>query len=152
MERLAELGLDVMLVIMSAVVSPSPRIAGLWEGTFHGGRRDQPLAFVCRPRGASGFTGMAYLDGDEMGPIEGGILRADSVAFKVGEYPFTGRLSGASFAGEFRVPHGRTHEVALHRSIADSTALPSSLRPRAAVASAAVELAPDSVFRPHRRT
>ena len=148
MRRLAEFVFGVTLVVLSTGASPSQRIAGLWEGTFHGGRRDQPLAFVCRPRGPSGFAGMAYLDGDEIGPIEAGLVRDDSVAFRVGTYSFAGRISAAEFAGELRVPNGRTHVIALHHATADTTTLPSSLHPPSPLAPA-VPLAPDSVFRAH---
>src|SRR5437870_5256307 len=88
------------------VGAQTKRVSGLWEGVFHRDRGDQPVAMVLRPRGASSFAGMVYLDGEEFGPIEGGRLRGDSLTFRATNYPFLGTIRGRVLSLTLTVPHG----------------------------------------------
>ena len=75
------IGVLALAIIAAASLGDSSRLAGSWEGTFHGGRGDQPIAIVCRPRGPSRFVGSFYLDGTVIGLIEDGRCLGDSIAF-----------------------------------------------------------------------
>src|SRR5262245_41584165 len=60
----------------------SAPLAGRWEGVFHGGRGDQPVALICRPGASGKLGGLLYLNGEWMGPLEGGTYSRDSLHFR----------------------------------------------------------------------
>src|SRR5262245_41507065 len=68
----------------------SERFRGLWEGKFHGGRGDQPMALTVRPRGAGGFAGTLYQEGMEMGDVESARISGDSLIFTVMSFDIVG--------------------------------------------------------------
>jgi len=143
---------SLLLLGPTRAQAQTERLAGLWEGTFHRSRGDQPVAVVFRPRGASSFAGMVYFDGEEFGPIEDARLHGDSLTFRATNYPFLGALAGKSLALALVVPHGSTHDVTLTRTTADTTILPASVRnapPPATQPRVVRDVAPDSVYSTH---
>lgn len=147
--QLMTIALLTLLALASATRTqgaPAP-IAGVWEGSLHGGRGVQPIAIVLRPRGDRGFAGMMYLDGGEFAPIESGVVWGDSIRYVSGAYPVRGRVDGRQLACELRVPHGAGHPFTLQHTSADTTALPSSYRPGPSWNTTPVPTAPDSVSR-----
>ncbi|OLE54305.1 MAG: hypothetical protein AUG74_20695, partial [Bacteroidetes bacterium 13_1_20CM_4_60_6] len=142
------IGVLALAIVAAASLGDSSRLAGSWEGTFHGGRGDQPIAIVCRPRGPSRFVGSFYLDGTEIGLIEDGRCSGDSIAFRVESFSCAGHVAGPRMSAALTVTHGRTHTFDMNRTSADTASLPPS-----AVAgpppAPARDVAPDSVFRAH---
>jgi hypothetical protein len=86
------------LAMCAATAAQASPITGLWEGTYDGPRGDQALAMVARPRGDTGFAGTFYLEGAELGPIERGAVRGDSLSFHVADYDFLGQAPGDKLA------------------------------------------------------
>src|SRR5262245_2528263 len=101
--------------------SEAAPLAGRWEGTFHGGRGDRHVLLVCRPRGADSLAGALYMDGDEVGPLEGGRVRGDSLSFRVMNFLLHAVRSNHGMAVRLEVPHGATHEFDVRFVSADTT-------------------------------
>jgi cyanophycinase len=146
------LSLAALCLAADAAPASTPPFIGLWEGVYHGGHGDQPVALVLHPRGPLAFVGMVYFDGGEFGPIEDGRVNGDSLTFRATNYPFLGELRGNQLTMTLVVPHGSRHEFTLTHTGTDTTQLPASFH-AAAAASAAPKLerdtAPDSVFAAH---
>ncbi|HET7226150.1 MAG TPA: Type 1 glutamine amidotransferase-like domain-containing protein [Candidatus Eisenbacteria bacterium] len=150
MRRLTAVVLGLVLLALPAGAQiPSARLAGVWEGSLKGGRGDQPIAMVVRPRGDHGFVGLLYLGGAELAPIESGVATVDSIYFVSAAYPIAGRIDGVQLACELRVPHGAVHAFTMRHTIADTTALPSGVKAGPSPNTTAVPLAPDSVYLAH---
>src|SRR5690348_2420283 len=49
-------------------------LAGRWDGVFHGGRGDQAVTLICRAGAGGALTGLLYMGGDLMGPLENGMV------------------------------------------------------------------------------
>jgi cyanophycinase len=143
--------LAVLLLLPSAAVA-SP-LAGRWDGVFHGGRGDQDVVLICRPGSSGSLGGLIYFGGDLMGPMENGSAMGDSLRFNVMNFLFLAKRSGEQMALELVIAHGRTHDMALHFTSADTSALAQS--PAAAAAARAKsgvdwKLVPDAVLASHR--
>src|SRR5262249_38899050 len=110
----------------------SGKFAGVWEGVFHGGNRDQPVALVCRPRGAASIAGMFYLNGLEFSPIEEARVRGDSLTFRSMNFQLSGVLAGDKIALRLAVPHGLTHDFTVQQVSADTMDVPPSVKAAAA--------------------
>jgi len=136
-----------LALVAASTNTGSERLAGRWEGAFHGGRGDQPVAIVCRPRGSSGFTGTFYLDGTEVGPIEDGACSGDSLWFRVASYACAARLGDQGMGVTLTLTHGRTHAFVLTHTAADTIALSGAA---SGPAPPSRDVAPDSVFVAHR--
>src|SRR5262245_38964430 len=138
--------LTMLSLALAAVPSRrgSERLAGRWEGAFHGGRGDQPVAIVCRPRGASGFGGTFFLDGTEVGPIQDGRCSGDSLWFRVASYACAARLGEHGMSVVLTVTSGRTHAFDLARTSPDTTG---AVMAASAPPLPARDVAPDSLFR-----
>ena len=127
--RVAPLMVLILSLAAPGLAGAAP-LAGRWEGVFHGGRGDQAVAFVCRPRGATAFEGALYMDGDEVGPAEHGVVRGDSLGFQVMNFRLLASRSGDQMAFQLIVPNGRTHEFAVHFASADTSAQRGVVEPR----------------------
>src|SRR5262249_32089481 len=66
-------------------------LAGRWEGVFHGGRGDQAVVLICRPGTSGALSGLLYMGGDLMGPLENGMAAGDSLHFNVLNFEFRAR-------------------------------------------------------------
>jgi cyanophycinase len=142
-----------VLAVLAASAAQAAPIAGLWEGTYHGPRGDQALALIARPRGEAGLAGTFYLAGAELGPLERGAVRGDSLWFHVADYDLSGQVSGDALALSLIVPHGAAHALTLARTSADTTAVPASVREaqNAPPKASTRDVVPDSVYAAHGR-
>ena len=143
--------LSLWIALCATTAAQASPITGLWEGTYHGPRGDQALAMVARPRGDTGFAGTFYLDGAELGPIERGAVRGDSLSFHVADYDFQGQISGDQLGLDLMVPHGAAHALALTRTSADTTSVPASVRAAQSAPPkvSTRDVVPDSVYAAH---
>ena len=125
----------ILLVLGCSLGLPSParaqsdRVRGLWEGMFHGGRGDQPMALMVRPRGATGFTGTWYQEGMEMAPLESGRVAGDSLICSLMNFDIVALRSGEQLSVDFTVRNGRTHHFEMTRTSRDTTRLPARPAP-----------------------
>ena len=150
-------GPDVLLVLGSFGLLGAPsnadsgKFAGVWEGVFHGGKGDQPVALVCRPRGAASIAGMFYMNGLEFSPIEEARVRGDSLTFRSMNFRLSGQLAGDKIALRLAIPHGLSHDFTVQRVSADTMDVPPSVKAAAATRpkSAPRETVPDSVYAAH---
>jgi len=140
--------LHVSLCVTHPVFAQSERFRGLWEGTMHGGRRDQAMAFLIRPRGPAGLAGMVYVDGGEFGPMEGGRVAGDSLIFSVMSFDFVATGAGERLSLDLIVRHGQTHHVDMTLTTRDTTRLP-AVRPAPERPALARAQPPDSVIQAH---
>jgi cyanophycinase len=140
----------LFLFPIAAAASP---LAGRWDGVFHGGRGDQEVVLICRPGSNGTLGGLIYMGGDLMGPIENGSVTGDSLRFNVMNFLFLAKRSGDQMALQLVIAHGKTHDMALHFTSADTSAVAQS--PAAAAAARARsgvdwKIVPDAVFASHR--
>jgi cyanophycinase len=119
-------GSAALLMSCSPALAQPQRVTGIWEGTLQRGTRAQPIALLCRPRGAS-ITGMVYLDGEEFGLISDALMSADSLVFRVADLPFLGALNGDRLDFTALVPRGGAFTFSLTHTSSDTTHLPSSV-------------------------
>jgi len=145
------LALGCSLACSTRASAQSERFRGLWEGTIQAGRGDHGLALVVRPRGATGFTGMLYQDGNAMGVVESGRIAGDSLTFSLMGFDVAALATGDRLAGDFTVRYGSTHRFEMTRTSTDTTRVPA---PRAAeqvpgASRITHEPPPDSVYRAH---
>src|SRR5262245_31087085 len=124
----------------------SERVRGLWEGVFHGGRGDQPMALTVRPRGATGFAGTLYQEGMELGAVESGRVSGDSLVFSVRSFDVVAIVASERMAVNLTVRNGQTHPLEMTRTSADTTRLPARPAAPARQSKLAREMPPDSVF------
>ena len=139
-------------IVLPLAAQAAP-LAGRWEGVFHGGRGDRPVTLVCRTGVGGTLTGLLYMDGDLMGPLESGEITADSVHFSVMNFGFRALRQNDQMQMEMAIAHGRTHAMALHFVSADTAALvPSAASVAAARARITVpwDQVPDPVLASHR--
>jgi cyanophycinase len=140
----------LLLLPITAAASP---LAGRWDGVFHGGRGDQDVVLICRPGSNGALSGFVYFGGDLVGPMENGSVTGDSLRFNVMNFRFLAKRSGDQMALQLVIAHGTTHDIALHFTSADTSALAQS--PAAAAAARAKsgvdwKVVPDAVFASHR--
>jgi cyanophycinase len=154
---------SIAIVCGTLLIAPSPgfaqssRLTGIWEGSLQRGPRAQPIALLCRPRGAS-ITGMVYLDGEPFGLISDALMNTDSLVFRVADLPFLGAFAGNRIDFTALVPRGGTFTFFVVHTSADTTHLPSSVRSAApgvantdinAASQVAVDTVSDEVMRAH---
>jgi len=146
------LAVFVLHVALPLAAHAAP-LAGRWEGMFHGGRGDQPVMLICRPGAGDALTGLLYMGGDLVGPVEHGTVAGDSLRFTVMNFGFRALRQADRMQLEMSIAHGQTHELALRFTNPDTAALVPSA---AATASARARITvawdsvPDSVMRAHR--
>jgi cyanophycinase len=144
---------SVALLLMNLLAGEragGTRFLGTWAGVFHGGRGDQAITLVCRPSGADSLAGSLYMNGEEVGPVENGRVRGDSIQFQVLSYRFRGARDGDEIAFQLIVLHGPTHEFEVRFMSPDTTGpAPSSVRADREPASLPFETIPDAVVRAH---
>jgi hypothetical protein len=63
----------------------------------------------------SAFAGKVFLDGDLVGPMEGGSVKGATVHFKVGRFDFTGVVTGSRMKVDLIVYNGSTKNLTLTR-------------------------------------
>jgi cyanophycinase len=141
------------LLLLPIAASAGTPLAGRWDGVFHGGRGDQDVVLICRPGSNGALGGLVYFGGDLMGPIENGSLAGDSLRFNVMNFGFLAKRRGDQMALQMVIAHGKTHDMALHFTSADTSALAQS--PAAAAAARARsgvdwKVVPDAVLASHR--
>jgi len=146
---LAVLVLAASLAVTAPAHAQSERFRGLWEGMFHGGRGDQPMALTVRPRCATGFAGTLYQEGMELGSVESARIAGDSLTFSVMGYDIVGIATGERMAVNLTVRNGQTHQFEMTRTSADTTRLPARTGSPRVSSRLVRETAPDSVFRAH---
>ena len=141
-----------LLAVLPLAAHAAP-LSGRWEGVFHGGRGDQPVTLICREGQGGTFTGLLYMSGDLMGPIENGTVAGDSLHFNVMNFGFRASRQADQMHVVLSIVHGQAHEMALHFTNPDTAALVQTPEANAA-ARARIEVAwdqvPDSVFAQHR--
>ena len=143
--------LHATLCVAHPVFAQSERFQGLWEGTMHGGRGDQAMALLFRPRGRAGFEGMVYMGGGEFGPMENGRIAGDTLTFSVMNFDFLATRARDHLSVDLIVRHGQTHHVDVTLTTRDTTHLPAAPPPAPERAPALTrEEPPDSVVRAHR--
>ena len=128
-------------------------LAGRWEGAFHGGRGDQPVTLVCRTGAAGTLSGLLYMDGDLVGPLENGRIDGDSLQFTVMNFACRALRKGEEMNVELAVANGRSHEISLRFASPDTAALTQSPEALAAARARTIvpwDQVPDSVFAKHR--
>jgi len=150
--RVSNFAAVAALLLLPMPTSASP-LAGRWDGVFHGGRGDQNVVLICRPGSNGALGGLIYFGGDLMGPLENGSVTGDSLRFDVMNFRFLAQRTGDQMAMQLVITHGRTHDLALHFTSADTSALAQS--PTAAAAARAKsgvdwKIVPDTVFASHR--
>jgi cyanophycinase len=134
------------------ITAAAAPLAGRWEGTFHGGRGDQAVTLICRPQPGGAITGLLYMGGDLMGPIENGVAAGDSLRFNVMNFDFRASRADDQMSLLLVIAHGRTHEIALRFAGPDTSALAQSPEAAAAARNKTTvpwEQVPDSVFARH---
>ena len=146
----------IVLVLGGSLALPSPgwaqseRFRGLWEGLFHGGRGDQPMALVVRPRGPAGFAGTWYQEGMELGPVEAARVSGDSLICSVMSFDIVAVAAGERMSVDFVVRNGKAHHFEMTRTSPDTTRLPAvPAASEHAPPQIQRELPPDSVYRAH---
>lgn len=140
------------LALPGSSFAQATRFTGTWEGIFHGGRGDQPVALVCLPRGVDRIAGAIYFNHEVTGRFEDGRVRGDSISFPILSYRFLAARIDERLEFSLVIPHGRTHTFSLARTGSDTTIPPRSVteavrppRPRAV----AWDTVPDSVYAAH---
>src|SRR5262245_7949163 len=136
--------------VPSPARAQSERFRGLWEGMFHGGLGEQPMALVVRPRGTTSFAGTLYREGMELGAVESARVSGDSLSFSLMSFDIVAVRAGEWLRVELTVRHGKTHYFEMTRTSADTTRLPARpAGPERAAPQLAREQAPDSVYLAH---
>src|SRR5215471_7576900 len=141
-----------LLAVLPLAAHAAP-LAGRWEGMFHGGHGDQPMTLVCRTGAGGALTGLLYLSGDLMGPLENGRVNGDSLQFNVMNFACRALRQGEQISLEVSVAHGRSHEISLRFASPDTAALVQSAEALAAARARTIvswDQVPDSVFAKHR--
>lgn len=152
--RFALVALALMAGLGAGLVSPahaqSDRFRGLWEGMFHGGRGEQPMALVIRPRGPSSFAGTWYQEGQVLAETDAARVAGDSLIFSLMSFDIVALASGDHLAVDFTVRNGRTHHFDMTRTTSDTTRVPERPdRPEPAGPRIVREPPPDSVYAAH---
>jgi cyanophycinase len=138
--------------IMIPLAAHAAPLAGRWDGVFHGGRGDQAVTLVCRPGDAGVLTGLLYMSGDLVGPLENGHIDGDSLRFNVMNFACRAFRQGEQMSVELIVAHGTSHELSLRFASPDTATLaqsPEALAAARARTIVAWDQVPDSVFAKH---
>lgn len=142
--------LGCSLGLTSPARAQPERLRGLWEGTFHGGRGDQPMALTVRPRGTTGFAGTWYQEGMELGPVESGRVSGDSLICSIMGFDIVAIAAGERLSVNLTVRNGKTHYFEMTRTSRDTTRLPARpAPPEHRAPQLRREQPPDSVYRAH---
>lgn len=144
---------SIVALLSLPISADAAPLAGRWDGVFHGGRGDQDVVLICRPGSNGALGGLVYFGGDLMGPIENGSVEGDSLRFHVMNFVFLARRNGDQMAMQLVITHGKTHDMALHFTSADTSALAQSPAAEAAArARTGVDwtLVPEEVLASHR--
>jgi len=150
--KAALIALAICLALWPGSARSTP-LTGRWEGVFHGGRADQPVALIIQSSAGGRLAGLLYLDGSLIGSLERGTASGDSLRFNVMSFEFRGRRDGKQLALVGGASHGRAHDLALQFVSPDTSALLPSPAAAAAARSrilVAWDQVPDSVFAAHR--
>jgi cyanophycinase len=140
----------LLLLPIAAAASP---LGGRWDGVFHGGRGDEDVVLICRPGSNGALDGLIYFGGNLMGPMENSSVTGDSLRFNVMNFLFLAKRSGNQMALQLVIAHGSTHDMTLHFTSTDTTALAQA--PAAAAAARAKygvdwKTVPEAVLASHR--
>ena len=137
--RSSLVGLLAASILLPLAAHAAP-LAGRWDGVFHGGRGDQAVTLVCRPGDAGVLTGLLYMSGDLVGPLENGHIDGDSLHFNVMNFACRAFRQGEQMSVELSIAHGRSHELSLRFASPDTAALAQS--PEALAAARARTIVP----------
>src|SRR5262245_49693299 len=128
------------------------KLTGTWEGAEPAEGQDKPVALVIVARGKDGFAGRLYFSGDDLGPVQEGRLRGDSLFCHLDRMQIEALLRpSGTMAVRVAVRGGAVHELLLTHTSGDTVSTPLAGRSVNGPAITDREMAPDSVFLAHRQ-